>query len=153
MAEPTPFAMSKHFSALIGRDVKFEQLPKPVPSQAKQMFGVYKIVPADVSRVVQADLPLLGAFGGALMGLPADSIKERLASAGIEETLRDAIHEVLNVASTVVCTEHRAIFQKMYADPAYFPDTAVDVFRDPLYRSYFKVSVAGYEGGAFSLFG
>jgi hypothetical protein len=145
--------MSKHFTALIGREVKFEQLTKPVPSKVRQLYGIYQVLPEDEPRVLQADLALLGSFGGALMGLPALSLKERLAPPIPEESLYDAILEVLNIASTVICANQRSVFQQAYMDPAFFPVEAIAVFRAPLVKAYFKVSVVDYEGGAFALFG
>jgi len=64
-------------------------------------------------RILQLDLPLLGSLGGALLGLPSDTIKEGLMSPTGDEPLRDAMHEVLNVASTIISIDHRAIFQSM----------------------------------------
>ena len=152
MAEPTPYAMATLFSQLVGRDVKFTQLTRPTPTKAKQMYGVYAMQPSGGVRVVQADLPLLGSFAGALVGLPSDAIKSRLAEPQLDESLRDAVHEVLNVASTVVSIDARAVFQAMYNDPIYCPEGAGDVLRTPLYRSYFQVAVDGYDGGAYALF-
>ena len=152
MAEPTPYAMATLFSQLVGREVKFAQLTRPAVSKIKQMFGVYTVQPVGTTRVVQADLPLLGSFAGALLGLPADSIKSRVSEPQLDESLRDAIHEVLNVASTVVAVDARAVFQTMFTDPIYFPEGATEVLKAPLYRSFFNVTVDGYDGGAFSLF-
>ena len=151
MAEPTPFAMAELFSNLVGCSVSFSQQITPVATKAKQIYGVYLVKPMDSTRVVQADLNLLGSFAGALIGLPSDSVKERLADAKLDEPLRDAIHEVLNIASTVVSLEHRAVFQKMYTDPVGLPSAALDTLQHPIYRSYFNVKIDGFDGGAFSI--
>ncbi len=156
MAEPTPFAMSRLFTQLVGREVRFAQLTRPAvnpaASKTKQIYGVYTVLPAGGARVVQADLPLLGSFAGVLLGLPSESIQQRVAEPQLDELLRDAIHEVLNVASTVVSLENRAVFQDLYTHPVYLPEQAGQVVSSPLYRSYFQVTMDGYEGGAFSLF-
>lgn len=152
MAEPTPFALARLFTQLVGRDVKFAQLTRPVISKAKQIYGVYKVEPDDAARVVQADLSLLGSFAGALIGLPSDAIKQRVAETVLDESLRDAVHEVLNVASTVIAVDARAVFQAMYTDPVYCPEQATTLLRAPLHKSFFSVTVDGYEGGAFALF-
>lgn len=151
MPEPTPFAMTNLFGDLVGRPVSFTQVTQPIVSKAKQMYGIYLVKPMDSTRVVKADLPLLASFAGALLGLPSDGVKERLGAAEMDEGFRDAIHEVLNIASTIVCTEYRAVFQTMHADPVYLTSAAQDTLRDPIYRSYFNVKVDGYEGGAFTI--
>jgi hypothetical protein len=84
--------------------------------------------------------------------LPDSAVKEHLAVSPIEELLRDAIHEVLNVASTVVTTEGRAVFTKMVGDPALIDGTAGKLLKKPDHRSYFNVLVDGYQGGKFTIF-
>ncbi len=152
VAEPTPYVMNRHFSQLVGRDVTFTQLTRANAPKGKQIYGAYKVLPGSGARVVQADLCLLGSLAGALAGLPSDSIKDRLAEKQLDELLRDAIHEVLNVASTVVTVEARAVFEGMYMDPVYLPEEANKTMHAPVFRSYFSVAVAGYEGGGYSLF-
>ena len=117
MSEPTPYALSKHLTGLIGRKVTFTQTVVAPETKIKQMYGIYTVLPHETAIVVKADLPLLGSLGGVLVGLPDSAIKEHLAATPVEELLRDAIHEVLNVTSTVVTTEGRAVFVKMIADP------------------------------------
>ncbi len=58
------------------------------------------------------------------VGLPAPVVKEHLAAATMDELMRDAIYEVLNVASAAVSTEGRAVFIKMVTDPAYIDGAA-----------------------------
>ena len=151
MAEPKPLIIAELFSNLTGRTVNFTQVLKPPVTNAKQAYGTYLIKPADSLRIVQLDLPLLGSFGGCLLGLPSDAVKERLTSSLNDENLRDAMHEILNVASTIVSIEHRAVFQTMFLDAV--PNTILESLRNPAYRSYFNVTVSGYEGGAFTIFG
>ena len=151
MAEPKPLIIAELFSNLTGRTVNFTQVLKPPVTNAKQAYGTYLIKPADSLRIVQLDLPLLGSFGGCLLGLPSDAVKERLTSSLNDENLRDAMHEILNVASTIVSIEHRAVFQTMFLDAV--PSAILESLTNPAYRSYFNVTVSGYEGGAFSIFG
>lgn len=152
MAEPKPLIIAELFTGLTGRAVNFTQLLKPPMTKAPQAYGTYLIKPMDSTRIVQLDLPLLGSFGGSLLGLPAESVKERLASSAGDEPLRDAMHEVLNVASTIVSIDNRAIFQTMYLDAAAVPKEIPESLKNPAFRSYFTVTVNGYEGGAFSIF-
>ncbi len=149
MAEPKPLTIAQLFSSLTGRTVNFTQVLKAPVTKARQAYGTYLIKPADSMRVLQLDLPLLGSFGGSLLGIPSDTVKERLMSPTGDEPLRDAMHEVLNVASTIISIDHRAIFQSMFLDA--LPSTISESLKNPAYRSYFNATVDGYEGGAFSI--
>lgn len=152
MADPKPFTIAQLFTDLVGRNVSCTQIAKPGARTVKQMYGVYIIKPKDSVAVIQADLPVLGSLGGAMLGLPPDSVKERLAEPALDESLRDAIHEILNIASTIVSTECRAIFRGMQTDASLLPEPAVSLLSDPIFRSYFNVAVDGFDGGLFSLF-
>jgi hypothetical protein len=152
MSEPTPYALSKHLTGLIGRKVTFTQTVVAPETKIKQMYGIYTVLPHETAIVVKADLPLLGSLGGILVGLPDSAVKEHLAATPVEELLRDAIHEVLNVTSTVVSTEGRAVFVKMIADPILIDGAAGKILKKPDHKSYFNVTVDGYQGGKFTIF-
>ncbi len=152
MSEPTPFALSKLFTDLTGRKVTFAQTAAAPETKIKQMYGIYTVLPYEAAIVVKADLPLLGSLGGILVGLPDSVVKEHLAASPVEELLRDAIHEVLNISSTVVTNEGRAVFVKMMADPILIDGAAGLVLKKPDRRSYFNVTVDGYQGGKLTIF-
>jgi hypothetical protein len=152
MSEPTPYALSKLFTELIGRKVTFTQTSAAAETKVKQMYGIYRLLPGETAIVVKSDLPLLGSLAGVLVGLPDAAVKEHLAATPVEELLRDAIHEVLNITSAVITHEGRAIFVKMVADPILIDGEAGKVFKKPDHRSYFNVSVEGYQGGKFTIF-
>jgi hypothetical protein len=152
MAEPYAYSMAKLFSSLVGRSVTFTQIAQPPANKMKQIYGAYVIEPTVAMRVVQADLLLLATFGGLLLGLPSDTIRERAEESRLDEKLRDAIHEVLNIGSTVVHLTKRAVFKNMATDPVYLPKEAVETLRQPDSSLYFEVNVDGYEGGCFRLF-
>jgi hypothetical protein len=59
MSEPTPFALSKHFSNLIGRKVTFAQTTVAPETKIKQLYGIYNVLPQETAIVVKSDLPLL----------------------------------------------------------------------------------------------
>jgi hypothetical protein len=152
MSQPTPFSLSQRFSQLVGRKVTFVQTTLSVDVKIKQIYGIYTVLPQESAIVVKADLPLLGSFAGALVGFPDNVVKEHLKVTPMEELLRDAIYEVLNIASAAISTEGRAVFAKMVADPAYIDGAAGAVFKKPDHRSYFNVSIDGYQGGKFNIF-
>jgi hypothetical protein len=152
MAEPTPFALSQRFSLLVGRKVTFVQAATALDSKINQIYGVYTVLPHETAVVVKADLRLLGSIAGALVGLPDPVVKEHLAVDPMEELMRDAIYEVLNVASPAVSTEGRAVFTMMATNPTLIDGVAGQTLKNPSHRSYFNVSVDGYQGGRFSIF-
>ena len=152
MSEPTGFSLSKLISDLLGRKVTFSPVPAAPETAIKQLYGIYNVLPQNMPVVVKADLPLLGSFAGILVGLPDNVVKERLRVAPLEELLRDAIHEVLNISSTVVTVEGRAVFQKMATDKTFVDGAAGQVLKKPDHRYSFNVSVEGYQGGKFAIF-
>jgi hypothetical protein len=152
MSEPTPYALSQLFSKLIGRKVSFAQTTAGPETKVKQMYGLYAVLPHDTAIVVKADLPLLGSLAGVMVGLPDATVKERLGKTPMEELLRDAIHEVLNVASAVITTEGRAVFSKMVSESTLIEGAHEKVLKKPDHRSFFNVLVDGYQGGKFTIF-
>ena len=152
MSEPTPFALSKLFTDLIGRKVTFTQTTAAAETKVKQMYGIYRLLPGETAIVVKSDLPLLGSLAGVLVGLPDAAVKDHLAVTPVEELLRDAIHEVLNITSAVITHQGRAVFVKMVTDPMFLDGEAGKGFKKPDHRSYFNVLVDGYQGGKFTIF-
>ncbi|MGA3009806.1 MAG: hypothetical protein ABSD72_06045 [Terracidiphilus sp.] len=152
MSEATPFVLSRCFTQLISRKVTFVQTPlAPPDAKIKQIFGIYNLLPHNTAIIVKADLPLMGSLGGALVGLPDTAVKEHLRAAPLEELLRDAINEVLNIASAAITNEGRAVFVKMVTDPTYIDGAAGKVYLKPDHRSYFNVQIDGYQGGKFNI--
>ena len=152
MSEPTAHAFTQMFSQLTGRQVSFTQPKAATPSTAKQMYGLYTVLPHETPIVVKSDLALLGSFAGALVGLQDDAVKDRLKQTPLDELLRDAIHEVLNISATLVTNEGRAVFKKMAADPVYFDNFDAQLLQKPDRKTAFDVSVEGYQGGKFTIF-
>jgi hypothetical protein len=151
MSEPTPFRLSQCFTQLLGRKVTFVQSTFALDMHIRQMYGIYTLLPLEAAIIVKADLPLLGSFAGALVGLPDTAVKEHLRANPLEELIRDAICEALNIASAVISTDGRAVFSKLVADPAYIDGAAAKVLKAPFHRSYFTVSIDGYQGGRLTV--
>ena len=151
MSEPTPYGLSRCFTQLLVRKVTFVQTTFALDMHIRQMYGIYTVLPHETAIVVKADLPLLGSFAGALVGLPDPAVREHLRAMPLEELMRDAICEVLNIACAAVTTEGRAVFTKLAADPASIDGAAGKVLKKPDHRSYFTVAVDGYQGGRFTI--
>ncbi len=151
MAEPSPYEIANMLTDLIGRKVGVSQVAAPQETKAKQMFGTYQVVSTLAPIVLKADLVLLVSMAGVLVGLPDSAVRERLAAPALDELIRDAMHELLNILSTVVSVEGRAIFIKMVPNAAYVDGAAGVVLKKPSRRSYFNVDVEGYQGGQLSI--
>jgi hypothetical protein len=67
------------------------------------------------------------------------------------ESIRDAMHEVLNIASTFLSTTHRMVFQSMAPDPIYCETSVCELIRMPDLRSTFSMSVGKQPGGLFAV--
>jgi hypothetical protein len=152
MSEPTAYALSQHFTNLINRDVRFAPAKPLAETKIPQVYGIYTVFPAQSALVVKADMQVIGAFAGALVGLPDAEVTSRLQLAVSDELLGDAMKEVLNVASAVVTGEGRAVFDSMLTKLVYLTPAAEKAINTPLHRSYFNVQIDGYEGGRFSVF-
>lgn len=151
MPEPSSTVIATLFSDLIGHHVNFSERVEAAPEHGDQIYCVYLIKPMDSFRVIKADLSLLSSFAGALIGLSPEIIKERVQDSEIDETLRDSLHEVMNIASRIVTLEHRAVFKGMYGDASQMPPEARNTLRNACNSTYFTVTIDGFEGGAFSL--
>jgi hypothetical protein len=151
MAEPSSTSMATLFSDLIGRRVTFAEQLNELPAHGEQIYCAYLIKPMDSYRVIKADLWLLSSFAGALIGLSPEIVKERVEDATLDESLRDALCEVMNIASRIVTIDHRGVFKGLFGDPSQMPPPARSTLREPYYSCHCKVAIEGYEGGAFSL--
>ena len=152
MAEPNVVAMSRLFTGLVNTKVDFAPARNTVPSTEKQMLGVYTVLPEGKALVVSADQRLLASLAGALCGLPDTAVAEHLKTTPLDELLRDAIHEILNVASTIVTSKGRAVFTQMASQAVDVSGEAAQLLKKAPYRYNFDTSVANYRGGKFSVF-
>jgi hypothetical protein len=151
MAGPTSPSLSRLFTQLMGRQVTFVPATPLPNTTAQQAYGIYTVFPDETAAIIQCDLSLLGAFAGALVGLPDSTVKEYLRAKPIEEILRDAMYEVLNVASSAISAEGRTVLTKMVTDPASIEGAAANTLKKPAHKYYFNVTVQGYQGGRFSI--
>ncbi len=151
MSVPTSTSLSHQFTSLTGRSVMFTRTSAVPDAKAKQIYGIYTVFPGGKTIVVKVDAPLLGAFAGALVGLPDSEVRRHLTLNPMEELLRDAIYESLNIAASVVSGEGRAVFVGMSEVPATLGEIAVAILAKPEHKTVFDVKVTGYQGGSFTV--
>jgi len=149
--QPSAVTISNHLTALIGRAVAVKPSAPFTTGSAKQLFGVYNLLPSESALVVRTDLALFGSMAGAMVGLPDSEVKSRLSTGSLDELMRDAIHEILNISSTVVTVEGRAVFQAMYTDPGYLNGEARLLLKSAAHSYYYAATVDGYQGGRFTI--
>jgi hypothetical protein len=151
MSDPTAPNLSQLFTSLIGRSVTFARIPPGPETKAKLVYGLYTHHPDGASIVVKSDLLLLFSCAGALVGLPDSEVQSRLSAPAIDELLRDAVYEVLNVASSALAAEGRAVLTKMVTNRSEVGDAFETILAKPIRRIDFNVSVDDYEGGKFTV--
>ena len=104
----------------MGRQMTFVSA-KPLPAtRVPQAFGICNVFPGETAAIIQCDLSFLGAFAGTLVGVPNPTLKKHMPAKPIEELLRDAMYEVLNVASDAITAEGKAVLTKMATNLAEF---------------------------------
>jgi hypothetical protein len=151
MPDLTPHSLSHLLTDLIGRKVTSVRIISGSETKLRQAYGVYTDSRNEKTFVVKADLLLLGSLVGALVGLPDSEVRSRLSGTLIEELFRDAIFEVLNVASSVIDPGGQAILVKMSMDTSDLADAAKQIVVKPNHKIDFDVSVEGYQGGRLTV--
>jgi hypothetical protein len=152
MAEAVHHRLARHFTTLLGRSTVFSETRPTADSKVRQVYAVYRVIPDEIPMVVKADLPLLGSFAGALVGLPDQEVTQHLAADPLEELMRDAIYEVLNITGSVIMIDHRAVLAAMVTDPKKIEGAAAILLTRPANRLEFNVTVNGYQGGKLAVF-
>ncbi len=144
MAEPTPLSLSQFFSELTGRHVNFALAVNPPASKSKLMYGAYHVLPDNAPLLLKISLKTLGLLGGSLLGLPEDTAIERAQEPTLNEPLRDAMHEVLNIMSTAIMHDKRIVFKSMARELSSLPPEVTKLEQTYTHKSAYKVT---FEGG------
>jgi len=146
--------LSKHFTHLVGREVKFTKAGMAPDKAARWIYASYIMVAhEDLTTakplLVKADLDLLGSLAGSLVGLPSYEVVSRLKSPALDDLMRDAINEILNVASGAIAHDCRTNLVGVSMDAADVKGDAAKLLARPSSKTTFDVAVQGYSGGRF----
>jgi hypothetical protein len=151
MRDPVPQTLSRHFTNLIGRRVTFVKSLAKTKTDEKKVFAVYRSFPSQSVIVLKTDLSLIGSFAGTLVGMPDSEVRTRLAAPALDDLIRDAIAEILNVATAAIATEDRATFLSMAMNEAEIEDAAKEIMSKPHREFVFDVTVEEHQGGRFQI--
>lgn len=143
MAEATAFSLSHFFSELTGQHVSFALATNAPPPKGDQMYGLYHVVADASPLLLRMGLSSIALMGGALMGMPADLANERVRATQVDEPLRDAMHEVLNIASTAFSPGERIVFKGMSRTVDGFPADVKELLQKAPRKSSYRVAVNG----------
>ena len=141
MAEATALSLSRFFSDLTGRHVSFSIAASSSVVKGAQMYGLYHVAADSKPLLLRIHLDTLAVLGGALLGLPEDLAIEKAKQTPMDEPLRDAMHEVLNIASTAISPDARVVFKSMAKTTAGFSDEVADLMRTASHKSCYRVAV------------
>lgn len=153
MSGPTAFALSHLFTELVDRPVNFSEAKTAQSPDSKKIFGVYETLPGGRPIIVRADLTFLATIAGLLVGLPAALAQERAQGEPMEDSIRDAIYEALNICSTCLSGDERVLLRNMTTNSASILHPASDLLKKSVYASNFKVVISGKDCGNVSVLG
>lgn len=145
------FALTRLLSDLTGRKVQVAESDGETDARTPSCVGTYTVQPESSSIVIKIDTLLLGSLGGALAGLPEALVKQQVASS-IDEMLRDAMHEVLNITSSALTTEGRAVLKSMMTEKQQVDAASREAFSRSHTRVYYSATISGYPGGNIALY-
>ncbi len=144
--------MSQVFSQLTGRQVSFILEPNAALGKLPSVFAIYTRVPENKPIVARADRAAIAVLAGALLGMSDDLVIEAALKQPITEAVRDAMHEVLNIAAAPLSTEGRVVFQKFVTEAAEIPADAKSVVTSAKNKDTYRLSINGTARGIFALF-
>jgi hypothetical protein len=153
VADSTPYSLSHLFTNLIDRRVSVVEASERDATKGRKGYATYDVVDRGTKILLQIDFDLLGSLGGALAGMPDAIIKQNLKATPVDETLRDAMHEILNIVSAVITTEGRAVLKNMELDEVKGKAMAAS-FKgtNPSIASRFQATIPNYTGGQMEVF-
>lgn len=110
--ETTPFSVGKLLSDLVDRPVQMARADTPSFS-SKVLFATYVVKPDCNIAVVKIDFAMLALLAGVMIGIPAKQVESQVAKGTMDDDLADSSRELMNVLSSVVVGEGRAIFRRI----------------------------------------
>lgn len=151
---PSPLAVRELLEGLMGRDVTVGVAPPLAPGPATPAsIGVYIDDAHQFSAVGCADLALSARMGACLGLLPVSAAQEAADSGVLDDTLRENLYEVFNIASAlfnVPGADHVRLADMYPAGGSLPPEVRVRALTLGR-RLDLEIAIAGYGSGRFSL--
>ncbi|MDE1161578.1 MAG: hypothetical protein PW792_06475 [Acidobacteriaceae bacterium] len=152
MNAANPFVFSKLFTDLTGRKVNVVAADDMCQTHCPKAYGLFDIAGSEDTILIKMDLALLGSLGGVLVGIPEALVKQQVAQQSLDEMLRDAMHEVLNITSSVLLRSRRAVLRRMLTDANTGEALCSDFLNEPHSQRRFHATMAGYPSGELCVF-
>jgi hypothetical protein len=152
MREPSARSLSQLFSQLTDRHISFTLEPNAAAGKAPTIFATYSELPGESPIVARAERAMIAILGGALLGMPDETAIERALETPMNEAVRDAMHEILNIGSTALSTEGRVVLKGFVSDPLDIPHVERGVLSNPRSISTYRVAIDAKARGTFTLF-
>ncbi len=141
MADATALSLSRFFSDLTGRPVSFSIAAASSAVKGPQMYGLYDFADEAKPLLLRIHLHTLAVLGGALLGVPEEVAIERAQQSSVDEPLRDAMHEILNIASTAISPDIRIVFRSMSKSTAALPNGVADLMQTACHKTAYRVAL------------
>ncbi|RLV48784.1 hypothetical protein D9V37_13765 [Nocardioides mangrovicus] len=153
---PAPMQVRELLEGLLGRDVTVAMAPPLVPNAINPVtVGVYVTDHLEVTAVSCADQAFSVRAAAAVGLVPASQAEDALGAGTLDDTLRDNLYEILNIAASLFNVgEHTHV--KLHAmHPVGLPTPPDALVRTLTLgrRLDLKVDIAGYGGGRLSFVG
>lgn len=149
--EPTPFAVGKLLSGLVDRPVQMTRADNPSFSP-NVLFATYDVEPFRHVAIVKIDFAMLASLAGIMIGIPARQVELQVAKGTMDDDLTDSSREMMNVLSSVVVVEDRAIFKKIvHKEAELSPDERTLLTRGWTSKVSLKCTVSAQPAGFMTI--
>ena len=144
--------VSKHLSDLVGRQVQMQAVEMPVFSPGV-MFACYDVQPYGETSIVKIDYGLLAGLAGTLLGFPPNLVMPMVKDRSLNDDMKDAAREIMNVLAGVICDDGRPVLQGLYNKALEYSREAEQLAqRHACCSLSAKATLAGYAPGYLSIY-
>jgi hypothetical protein len=152
---PTPDAIAKMMSDLLGVPTTTKVLSAAVPATALRIFGTYVDDANKLTWIGAMDVACAASTGAALAMMPIGPVHESIKGNTLTPAMIENSREVANVAANLFNTlsGHGHVRLKDYVvGPQPIPSTLQSLMAKPVLRVDLEVAVRGYPAGKLTLF-
>ena len=150
---PEIAGIAELLSGLLGKDIQIKKHTEWNFKPADTITALYMTKEKAPGALWLSDLNFASRCGAALAMIPEASVGDNLPGGKLGEALQENYREVVNVGASLFNspkTPHLAL-KELYAHPDAFPDEVKSVLNNPSGRLDFKVELADYGTGRFTL--